>query len=70
MWKIFFSLSTLASMLRMSAPLAFATMGACFGHKAKIFNIGLESYVLVSAFFSTLGSYLFSNPWMGLISTV
>lgn len=67
MWKIFFSLSTLASMLRMSAPLAFATMGACFGHKAKIFNIGLESYVLVSAFFSTLGSYMFSNPWMGLL---
>ena len=67
MWKIFFSLSTLASMLRMSAPLAFATMGACFGHKARIFNIGMESYVLVSAFFSTLGSYLFNSPWIGLL---
>ena len=65
--SIFFSLSTLASMVRLTAPLAFATMGACFGHKAKIFNIGMESYVLISAFFSTLGSYLFKNPWMGLL---
>lgn len=65
--NIFFSLSTFASTVRLTAPLAFATMGACYGHKAKIFNIGLESYVLISAFFSTWGSYLFENPWMGLL---
>ncbi len=65
--SIFFSLSTFASTIRLTAPLAFATMGACYGHKAKIFNIGLESYVLISAFFSTWGSYLFESPWMGLL---
>lgn len=65
--SIFFSLSTFASTVRLTAPLAFATMGACYGHKAKIFNIGLESYVLISAFFSTWGSYLFESPWMGLL---
>lgn len=54
-------------MIRLTAPLAFATMGACYGRKANIFNIGLESYVLISAFFSTWGSYLFESPWMGLL---
>jgi len=67
MWKILLSTSTLAATVRLSAPLALATMGSVFGHKAKIFNIGLESYVLTSAFFATLGSYLFVNPFMGLL---
>ena len=65
--NIFFSMSTFASMIRLTAPLALATMGACFGRKANIFNIGLDSYVLISAFFSAWGSYLFCNPWMGLL---
>ena len=61
------STSTLAATIRLSAPLALATMGSVFGHKAKIFNIGLESYVLTSAFFATWGSYLFENAFMGLL---
>ena len=42
-------------------------MGSVFGHKARIFNIGLESYVLTSAFFATWGSYLFENAFIGLL---
>lgn len=53
MLGILLSTSTLAATVRLSAPLALATMGSVFGHKAKIFNIGLESYVLTSAFFAT-----------------
>jgi len=67
MLAILLSTSTLAATIRLSAPLALATMGSVFGHKAKIFNIGLESYVLTSAFFATWGSYLFANALMGLL---
>ena len=67
MLAILLSTSTLAATIRLSAPLALATMGSVFGHKAKIFNIGLESYVLTSAFFATWGSYLFENAFMGLL---
>ena len=56
MLGILLSTSTLAATVRLSAPLALATMGSVFGHKAKIFNIGLESYVLTSAFFATWDS--------------
>ena len=67
MLKYLFSMSTWAATLRLSAPLGLAAMGSVFGHKARIFNIGLESYVLTSAFFATWGSYLFENAWMGLL---
>lgn len=67
MLQLLFSVSTLAAAVRLSAPLALAAMGSVFGHKANIFNIGLESYVLTSAFFATWGSYLFENAFMGLL---
>lgn len=67
MLKILFNTATLATTLRLSAPLAFATMGAAYGYMAQIFNIGLESYMLTSAFFATWGSYMFENPLFGLI---
>lgn len=67
LFEILFSSSTLSATIRLSAPIALATMGSVFGHKAKIFNIGLESYVLTSAFFATWGSFLFENALMGLL---
>lgn len=67
MFDVLLNTATFASTLRLAAPLALATMGSAFGHKAKIFNIGLESYILTSAFFATWGSYLFENPFMGLL---
>lgn len=67
MLGILISASTLAATIRLSAPIVLATMGSAFGHKAKIFNIGLESYILTSAFFATWGSYLYENPFMGLL---
>lgn len=67
MLQLLFSVSTLSAMVRMSAPIAFAAVGSAYGHKAKIFNIGLESYVLTSAFFATWGSYLFESALMGLL---
>jgi simple sugar transport system permease protein len=67
MMHILFSTSTFSATIRMSAPIIFAAIGSAYGHKAKIFNIGLESYVLTSAFFATWGSYLFENPFMGLL---
>ncbi len=67
MFQLIFSISTLSAMVRLSAPIALAAVGSAYGHKARIFNIGLESYVLTSAFFATWGSYLFENASMGLL---
>lgn len=67
MLELFFGQLLLASMLRLATPIIFTAMGGCFGHKASVLNIGLESFLGISAFFAMCGSYLSTNPWMGLL---
>lgn len=67
MLKILLGTVTLASALRLATPLIFAAVGGCFGNKAGIFNIALESFMLTAAFFSAYGSYLTTNPYIGVL---
>lgn len=67
MIELFFGPLVIASTLRLTTPILFVAIGGSFGHKANILNIGLESFMLISAFFSMLGSYYTSNQWVGLL---
>lgn len=58
---------TLAAAIRLSVPLVLSSLGGCFGDRAGIFNIALESFMLCAAFFATLVTYLTSNPYIGVI---
>jgi len=62
-----FSVSVFASALRLSTPLIFGSIGGCYVHKTGIFFIAYESLMLISAFFSAWGSYLFGNPYLGML---
>lgn len=62
-----FSTSVLASMLRLSTPLIFGSIGGCYTKKAGIFFIAYESMMLISAFYSAWGSYTFGSPYMGML---
>ena len=53
--------------LRLTVPILFVAVGGCFGSKANVFNIGLESYLGISAFFAMCGSYWSQSPWVGLL---
>lgn len=53
--------------IRLSTPLVLVAMGGTFMDRARITNIGLESFLLVSAFFAVLGSYMTQSPWVGLV---
>ena len=68
--KTLFSAVTFASMLRMATPLILASVGGCYGQKAGIFNIALESFMLISAFFATWGSFATANAYIGLLCGV
>lgn len=66
-WTLLFSTVTIAATIRLAVPLVLASGGGCFGDKAGIFNIALESFMLCAAFFATLGTYLTANPYMGVL---
>ena len=36
--------SLISATLRLTVPILFVAVGGCFGSKANVFNIGLESY--------------------------
>lgn len=65
--KMFLGVSVLSATLRLTVPVLFTAIGGCFGHKANVLNIGLESFLAISAFFAMCGSYWTQNPWVGLL---
>ena len=50
------------SVLRITAPILFATLGAVIGEKAGISNIGLEGIMMISALFGSLTAY-WTGSW-------
>lgn len=67
MIEVFFGTLTFAAMIRLMTPLVLTAMGGVFADRANIFNIGLESFMLISAFFAMYGSYLAENAVVGLL---
>ena len=57
-----FTMDFFFSVLRITAPILFATLGAVIGEKAGISNIGLEGIMMISALFGSLTAY-WSGSW-------
>lgn len=58
------------SILRVTTPLLFASMGAVVSDVAGVPNIALEGMMLMAAFAGMYFSYLFGSAWIGLIFAV
>lgn len=67
MFNSFLSPIILSSAIRLTVPILLIAIGGSFGQKARVLNIGLESFTLISAFFAMYGSYLFESAWIGLL---
>ncbi len=59
--------SILVSTIVMSIPLVFAAVGGVFSVRSGIMALGLESMMMVGAFFGVAGSYFFHNAWIGFL---
>ncbi|MEW6107204.1 MAG: ABC transporter permease, partial [Bacillota bacterium] len=57
-----------ASILRVTTPILFATLGAVISDLAGVINIGLEGMMLVSAFTGVVVSAFTGSAWLGLIA--
>ena len=67
MLQLIFNTDFFFSILRITAPILFATLGAVVGEKAGVSNIGLEGTMMVSALFGSLTTY-WSGSWaVGLV---
>lgn len=67
MFELFLAPMVMASALRLTAPVLFVATGGALGHKARVLNIGLESFMAFSAFFAMYGSFLFESAPVGLL---
>ena len=65
-----FTLTLFAATFRMATPIIFATMGGIFSSQSGIFNVGLESLLIIGAFFAVVGSVKTGNPMGGLLFAV
>lgn len=58
------------SIIRITSPILFATLGAVIVEKAGISNIGLEGIMMISALFGSLCAYWSSSWFVGLLAAM
>ena len=56
--------------LEISAPIAFASLGAVFSERAGVVNIALEGIMTITSLMLVWGSITFQSIWMGLLAAV
>ena len=62
-----FSPELLAASIRIATPIILAAMGGLLCIKARIFNIALEGFMLISSFFAIVAiQFLGGSAWIGL----
>src|SRR6187431_1627330 len=61
-----FTLSLIASTIRLSTPLILAALGGLFSERSGVINIALEGMMLAGAFTAAAVTYAAGNPWLGL----
>ena len=56
------------SVARLSVPILLAALGGAICHRAGVFNIALEGFILIGAFTAVVGSYYSQSTLVALIS--
>lgn len=57
----------LASTIRLTVPLLYASVGEIFAQRAGILNLGLEGVVLIGAFIGFVAANLTGSLWIGVL---
>jgi len=68
--NVVFATGTLASALRLSVPIALASLGGIFAEKSGVINIGLEGLLIISAFVAVFGTWATGSLWVGFAGGV
>lgn len=68
--QLVFKADFLFAVLRITAPILFATLGAVVAEKAGVSNIGLEGIMMITALFGFLFAYWTQSWWVGVLGAV
>lgn len=68
--KVILSPSFAASILRVTTPILFATLGAVVADLSGVVNIALEGIMLIAAFTGVVVSAATGSAWIGLLAAV
>lgn len=63
-------ISILSSTVRISTPLALASIGEVLSERSGVVNLGLEGQILMGAFVAVVGSYYTGNPYLGVLAAM
>jgi simple sugar transport system permease protein len=63
-------ISLLAATLRISPPIALASIGGAYSERSGIINIGLEGMILIGAFTGVMATHYVGNPWIGVLAAI
>ena len=58
------------SVARISIPILLAALGGAICHRAGVFNIALEGFLLMGAFMAVFGSHFTSSATLGTLSAI
>ena len=68
--NIFLTPDFYSATFRLATPLMLATLGGVISERSGVLNMALEGQILMGAFFGYLGSYLFQNVWLGVLTAM
>ena len=58
------------SVARIAAPILLASLGGAICHRAGVFNIALEGFILMGAFAAVLGSFMLGHVFWGVLCAI
>lgn len=67
---IFSNVNFYFAVIRVTAPILFATLGCAVAEKAGSTNLGMEGIMLVAAFTGVIFSAFFGGVWVGLLAAI
>ena len=67
---IFSNVNFYFAVIRVTAPILFATLGCAVAEKAGSTNLGMEGVMLVAAFTGVIFSAFFGGVWVGLLAAI
>ena len=70
LFEMIFTPDFFFAILRITAPILFATLGAVVAEKAGVTNIGLDGIMMMSALFGSLSAYWSGSWFVGLLVAV